>query len=105
MKNADIAIVGGSLTGAATALAAAQAGFRVVVVDQLAVHTQVEQGFDGRSYAMALTSVRLLKALGLWADLLRGQRRLSRVIWPLERSDQIRAVQCAFQRRGMIWWA
>ena len=69
MKNADIAIVGGSLTGAATALAAAQAGFRVVVVDQLAAHTQVEQGFDGRSYAMALTSVRLLKALGLWADL------------------------------------
>ncbi|MAB64088.1 MAG: 2-octaprenyl-6-methoxyphenyl hydroxylase, partial [Marinovum sp.] len=69
MKNADIAIVGGSLTGAATALAAAQAGFRVVVVDQLAAHTQVEQGFDGRSYAMTLTSVRLLKALGLWVDL------------------------------------
>ena len=68
-KNADIAIVGGSLTGAATALAAAQAGFRVVVVDQLAAQKQVEQGFDGRSYAMALTSVRLLKALGLWADL------------------------------------
>ena len=41
MKNADIAIVGGSLTGAATALAAAQAGFRVVVVDQLADHTPV----------------------------------------------------------------
>ena len=69
MKNADIAIVGGSLTGATTALAAAQAGFRGVVVDQLAAHTQVEQDFDGRSYAMALTSVRLLKALGLWADL------------------------------------
>ena len=68
-KNADIVIVGGSLTGAATALAAAQAGFRVVVVDQLAAQKQVEQGFDGRSYAMALTSVRLLKALGLWADL------------------------------------
>ena len=69
MKDADIAIVGGSLTGGATALAAAQAGFRVVVVDQLAVQKQVEQGFDGRSYAMALTSVRLLKALGLWVDL------------------------------------
>ncbi len=69
IKNVDIAIVGGSLTGAATALAAAQAGFRVVVIDQLAAHTQVEQDFDGRSYAMALTSVRLLKALGLWTDL------------------------------------
>ena len=69
MKNADIAIVGGSLTGAATALAAAQAGFRVVVVDQLTAQKQVEQGFDGRSYAMALTSVRLLKAVGLWPEL------------------------------------
>lgn len=41
----------------------------MVVVDQLAAQKQVEQGFDGRSYAMALTSVRLLKALGLWPEL------------------------------------
>ena len=71
---ASLTAVASATACAATALAAAQAGFRVVVVDQLAAHTQVEQEFDGRSHAMALTSVRLLKALGLWADPYNGHR-------------------------------
>jgi 2-octaprenyl-6-methoxyphenol hydroxylase len=65
----DVLIIGGSLNGAALALALAQGGLRVTVIDALPRATQTAAGFDGRSYAMALASVRMMTALGLWADL------------------------------------
>ncbi|WP_193143159.1 FAD-dependent monooxygenase [Meridianimarinicoccus sp. MJW13] len=65
----DAVIVGGSLTGASLALALARAGLTVAVIDALPKDTQTERDFDGRSYALALASVRMLKALDLWAPL------------------------------------
>lgn len=65
----DIAIIGGSLNGATLALALAQAGLRVTVIDALPLEAQRKTGFDGRSYAIALASVRMLRALGLWESL------------------------------------
>ncbi len=65
----DVIIIGGSLNGSALALALAQGGLRVQVIDALPRATQAAGGFDGRCYAMALASVRMLGALGLW-DLL-----------------------------------
>ena len=62
----DIAIVGGGLNGPALALALAQTGLRVTVIDALAVKTRKSAGFDGRSYALALTSTRLLQGIGVW---------------------------------------
>lgn len=65
----DIVIVGGGLNGCALALAFASAGVSSAVVDRLPVRSRASDTFDGRSYALALTSVRLLKAVGLWGDL------------------------------------
>ncbi|MGC3937811.1 FAD-dependent monooxygenase [Roseobacter sp. EG26] len=62
----DILIVGGGLNGPTLALALASAGQSVIVVDALPVKTRKNAGFDGRSYALALTSARLLQALGIW---------------------------------------
>ncbi len=62
----DIIIVGGGLNGPALALAASQAGFNVTIIDSLAVDRRKKPGFDGRSYALALTSTRLLQGVGLW---------------------------------------
>ncbi|MGR3802128.1 UbiH/UbiF/VisC/COQ6 family ubiquinone biosynthesis hydroxylase [Marinibacterium profundimaris] len=62
----DILIVGGGLTGPALALALAQAGLRSAVIDALPEPVLADAGFDGRSYALALGSQRLLKALGTW---------------------------------------
>lgn len=63
----DILIAGGGLNGPALALALAQGGFRVTVVDARPAPDRAETGFDGRAYALAVASVRLLKAIGVWS--------------------------------------
>lgn len=62
----DILIAGGGLNGPALALALAQGGFRVTVIDARPAPDRAEAGFDGRAYALAIASVRLLKAIGVW---------------------------------------
>ena len=64
--DADAIIVGGGLTGPLTALALSRAGLRCVVLDARPRVDVADAAFDGRSYAMALGSVRALRALGLW---------------------------------------
>ncbi len=65
MKN-DLIIVGGGLNGPALALAAANAGFSVTIIDALPTAVRSLRDFDGRSYALALTSKRLLQGIGIW---------------------------------------
>lgn len=64
--DSDILIVGGGLNGPALALALARAGLRSTVIDALAEPTRKNAAFDGRAYALALASVRLLDNLGVW---------------------------------------
>ncbi|MEP0963261.1 MAG: FAD-dependent monooxygenase [Roseobacter sp.] len=64
--DSDILIVGGGLNGSALALALAGAGHQVTILDTLPQETLGHQGFDGRSYAMALTSTLLLQSIGIW---------------------------------------
>lgn len=66
-QDADVVIAGGGLNGPALALALAQGGFKVVVVDARPAPDRAEAGFDGRAYALAIASVRLLTAIGVWA--------------------------------------
>ncbi|UYV37484.1 UbiH/UbiF/VisC/COQ6 family ubiquinone biosynthesis hydroxylase [Rhodobacteraceae bacterium D3-12] len=65
--DSDILIVGGGLNGPALALALAGKGFTVSVVDAVPVKLRKNAGFDGRSYALALASKRLLERIGIWA--------------------------------------
>ena len=62
----DILIVGGGLSGPILALALAQAGLHVTVIDALKEKLRKNAAFDGRSYAIALTSQRLLNGIGVW---------------------------------------
>lgn len=64
--DSDIAIVGGGLNGPALALALSLAGFSVTVIDSLPAKTRKNAAFDGRAYALALASKRLLNAIGVW---------------------------------------
>ena len=68
----DIAVIGGGLTGSLMALASANSGFSVCIIDAISAKTQKDPDFDGRSYAIAMASGRMLKALGLWEDLEAG---------------------------------
>ncbi|KHQ52654.1 FAD-dependent monooxygenase [Mameliella alba] len=65
----DLIIVGGGLNGPALALAAAQAGLSSCVVDALPLDTREAEDFDGRSYALARSSQRMLDRLGIWRAL------------------------------------
>lgn len=65
-QDADLLIVGGGLNGPALALAAAQAGLTSIVIDARPAPARAEPGFDGRAYALAAASRRLLGALGVW---------------------------------------
>lgn len=70
MRGAEqVLIVGGGLNGCSLALALAGAGFGVVLIDSQSRAHLASDGFDGRSYAMALASQRMLHALGLWRGL------------------------------------
>ncbi|NTT84562.1 FAD-dependent monooxygenase [Tabrizicola fusiformis] len=68
-RDADILIVGGGLNGPALGLALAQAGLRVVVADARPAPARAEAGFDGRAYALAIASQRLLAGIGVWPRL------------------------------------
>ena len=65
----DIIIAGGGLNGPALALALAGAGLSVAVIDARPATARAADDFDGRAYALALASRRLLTALGLWGEL------------------------------------
>jgi len=65
----NVVIAGGGLNGAALALALAGAGLSVTIVDPAAAKARMREGFDGRSYALAIASQRVLGGLGLWQDL------------------------------------
>ncbi len=64
--DADVIITGGGLNGPALALALAQAGLTVAVIDAQPARARAEANFDGRAYALAIASKRLLSATGVW---------------------------------------
>ncbi|MBN8543564.1 MAG: UbiH/UbiF/VisC/COQ6 family ubiquinone biosynthesis hydroxylase [Alphaproteobacteria bacterium] len=66
MESHDIIIAGGGLVGNALALALAQGGLNVVVIDPIPAKDQIETSFDGRTSAIALGSVRILEHIGAW---------------------------------------
>lgn len=73
MKNtSDILIVGGGLNGPALALALAQTGHTVTLIDALPRDARAREDFDGRSYALALASQKLIDQIGVW-DVVAGQ--------------------------------
>ncbi|MCB2128025.1 MAG: FAD-dependent monooxygenase [Rhodobacteraceae bacterium] len=62
----DVIITGGGLNGPALGLALAQAGLTVTVIDAQPARARAEANFDGRAYALAIASQRLLAATGVW---------------------------------------
>ena len=62
----DIIVVGAGINGKVMSLAAAHQGFSVGLIDQKKIVEDTLQKFDGRAYAIAFSSVQMLKNLDLW---------------------------------------
>ncbi|MDD7971882.1 FAD-dependent monooxygenase [Roseinatronobacter alkalisoli] len=77
--DADILIVGGGLNGPSLALALAQGGLRVTVVDALPRDTREGAEFDGRAYALALASTRVLDGIGIWANVVQDAQPILQI--------------------------
>ncbi|QHQ37443.1 2-octaprenyl-6-methoxyphenyl hydroxylase [Algicella marina] len=64
----DVLIVGAGLNGPALALALAGGGLQVALVDSGSLAVMAEPHFDGRAYALAHSTGRMLQAMGIWED-------------------------------------
>ncbi|MFQ6551140.1 UbiH/UbiF/VisC/COQ6 family ubiquinone biosynthesis hydroxylase [Aestuariibius insulae] len=65
----DLLLTGGGLNGTALALAASRIGLSVTLIDAAPDPGSRVPDFDGRAYAIALASQRLMSAIGLWPAL------------------------------------
>jgi len=68
----DLAIVGAGLSGSVLALAAAQSGLRIALIDRVPLKAMTDAGFDGRTTAINYTSQKLFKTIGVWDDVADG---------------------------------
>ena len=66
VERCEIAIVGGGMAGQVAALALAQAGFDVALVERHPGDAHLAAAFDGRASSLAYGSKLVLEGLGLW---------------------------------------
>ncbi len=78
-RDSEIIIVGGGLNGPALALALADGGFSVTIIDALPARSRDQKGFDGRGYALALASQHLLAAIGVWPQVAENSQPINEV--------------------------
>ena len=80
LSDLDVIVAGAGMAGAAFALGAAQAGLKVVLADPFPFEAQAAPTFDGRSTAIAWSTFRMLKALGLGEALEPHACRMDRIL-------------------------
>jgi len=75
----DVCINGAGPVGAALACRLAAAGLRVLVVDRAHLPGMEDPAFDGRAYAIAEGSKRMLEAAGVWEHLPGAVQRIEEI--------------------------
>ncbi len=75
----DLIIAGAGLAGASLALAAAQRGLRVALVEPVARPTTQQSGYDERSITLSYGSARIFAGLGLAAHIAREAVPIQRI--------------------------
>ena len=68
-KNVDVIISGGGLAGQTLALALAQAGLTIAIVERGKIEKTLSPNFDGRASALSFAPLEFLARLGLWDEL------------------------------------
>lgn len=90
-RERDAIIVGGGLNGPAMALALAEAGLRVTLVDALPAEVRADPEFDGRAYNLSLGSRRFLEVIGVWPAVAAEAQPVSRIVIEDARPGEIAA--------------
>ena len=67
----DVAIVGGGLVGASLALALADTGVQVLLIEAVAPDSAAQPSFDERTTALGNASRRIFQGLGIWDEISR----------------------------------
>src|SRR5579863_4829690 len=78
--DADVIIAGAGLTGATLGLALASAGLTPILVDPQPFDAQVSPTFDGRASAIAFSSFRQWRALGVGEALAPNAQRIEQIL-------------------------
>ncbi|MBK1617251.1 2-octaprenyl-6-methoxyphenyl hydroxylase [Lamprobacter modestohalophilus] len=67
MHDYDLAIIGGGLVGASLAVALAETGLRIAVVEATEANAPAHPSYDERMIALSLGSARIFQGMGLWS--------------------------------------
>lgn len=89
IEYADSLIVGGGVVGLTAALAMAQRGFSVIVLDGALPLAHEMDSFDSRVYAINQSSENLLIQLGVWQQLVRLRPYRKMQVWDALNNAQI----------------
>lgn len=71
-KTYDIIVGGAGIVGSTMALALANQGLSVAIVDERPSINSTELKFDGRAYALSSTTVKMLSVLNVWEQLVKN---------------------------------
>lgn len=79
-RSPDVIIVGGGMVGATLALALKSGGLEPVLIDRAPMAAQLEATFDGRASAIAFSSFRQWRAIGVGAALEPFAQRIEQIL-------------------------
>lgn len=79
-RDCDVVIVGGGMVGATLALALKSGGLTPVLIDRAPMSTQLDAAFDGRASAIAFSSFRQWRAIGVGDALEPHAQRIEQIL-------------------------
>lgn len=92
----DVLVVGGGLVGKSLAIALANAGVGVVVLDRMVSETTLAPEHDGRASAISFASQEMLRAIGVWDEISESQPILA-----IRVSDRMSPLHIHFDHKAL----
>ena len=78
-KDFDVIVIGAGINGQVMSLAASHVGFSVALIDKNSFIEDSLREFDGRAYAIAFSSVQMMKNLKLWEKIESAAQPISNI--------------------------